>query len=64
MVTVEVRFDTDDESFQRYRTELRTDYPHQPASAAGYKAWRSALSEWQRTDPSTLDRLLWTSTQD
>lgn len=50
---VEVRFDADDESFQRYRTELRTDYPHQPASAAGYQAWRSALSEWQRTDPST-----------
>jgi len=50
---VEVGFDADDESFQRYRTELRTDYPNQPASAAGYEAWRSALSEWRRTDPST-----------
>lgn len=52
---VGVRFDAATESFQRYRSELRADYPTQPASAAGYEAWRAALSERRRTDPSTVD---------
>jgi hypothetical protein len=36
---VGVGFDRAAESFQQYRSELRADYPTQPASAAGYKAW-------------------------
>lgn len=50
---IEVRFDRDGESYQRYRTELRIDYPTQPASAAGYGAWLSAFSERRRSDPAT-----------
>jgi len=29
------------ESFQQYESELRTDYPTQPPSAAGYEAWQA-----------------------
>jgi hypothetical protein len=36
---VGVRFDVSDESFQRYGTALRRDYPGHTASTSGYLAW-------------------------
>jgi hypothetical protein len=45
---VGTRFDVSDESFQRYRTALRDEYPGQAASAAGYRAW---LTQRSGTEP-------------
>lgn len=44
------RFDPADEPFRRYGAELREDYPTQPVSASGYRAWLT-----ERLQPETGD---------
>jgi hypothetical protein len=41
---VAVRFAVSDESYQRYVTQLRRDYPAQAPSATGYRAWLTERS--------------------
>jgi len=42
---VGMRFDVSDEPFQRYRADLRKNYPGQSASAVGYRGWLTARSQ-------------------